>query len=512
MPFARAAATLASAGLYALAFPPWNLHALAWVALVPLLVALRGVSLARAALLGGLWGVAMIWCVGIWLPPALAHYYQQPLWFGLLFSAGASVVFIGVYHAAFAACAAAILPRLGGVAGVVSVAALWVAWEFAKARVLTGDPWLLLGYALAGEPAMMQTADLGGVYLLSFLLVLANTALAGLVRPGIAFRTRTVALALPLGLVFAAWAYGGWRLAAELPAQPRVPVVIVQGNNDMGAEWRDEIYGASLETYLRLSYDAAPKGERSLIVWPESAVTFFVADEPLYRRQIGRMLTAANAELVLGGPHREGEGDAMRFFNSAFVIDSRGEVVDRYDKGHLMPFAEYFPLRTVEFLRRRFERVRYFTAGEAGKLLRSSFGDLAPAICFEGMFPELVGAQMRRGAVALLSLSNDAWLGRGAGPEQHLWMMTVRAVENRTWVVRATTTGVSAIIDPWGRLVARSERDVAAVLRGDIVPLRIETFYERHGDIFAWLCVVASLMALKASVLIAASAGRADQA
>jgi len=489
------ALTLASAALYALAFPPWNLHLLAWGALVPLFVALRDRSVVAGALLGLLWGVAMIWCVGIWLPPALSHYYQQPLWFGLLFAAGASVVFIGVYHAAFAACFCWVVARLAGLTRVAAIAALWVAWELAKARFLTGDPWLLLGYALAGAPTMIQIADFGGVYALSFLIVLANAALFEFLQSSGPRRRRLVAVLAPLLMVVAAYGYGRYRLSEVLPAAPPVPVVVVQGNNDMGAEWRDEIYGAGLETYLRLSYAAAPKSARSLIVWPESSVTFFVADEPLYRKQIGRMLTAANAQLILGGPYREGQGDATRFFNSAFVVDESGAILDRYDKGHLMPFAEYFPLRTVEFLRRRFERVRYFTAGVAGMNLRTEFGEMAPAICFEGMFPELVGAQMRRGATVLLSLSNDAWLGRGAGPEQHLWMMPLRAVENRTWVVRATTTGVSAIIDPYGRLIARSERDVPAVLTGEIAALRVETFYERNGDVIAWLCVAGALAA-----------------
>ncbi len=495
-------ATLASALLYALAFPPWDLSLLAWVALVPFFYALRDASPWRGAVLGLVWGVAMIWCVGIWLPPALAHYYQQPLGFALLFAAGASVVFIGVYHAAFGACAAAIAPRLPGIASVFATSALWVAWEFAKARVFTGDPWLLLGYAIAGEPRMVQIADLGGVYALSFVVVLANAALAEVLGS----RRHVAIVGAPILVVAGCYAYGAWRLTDELPTTPRIPVVVVQGNNDMGAEWRDEIYGASLETYLRLSYDAAPKSERSLLVWPESSITFFLADEPLYREQIGRMLRAANAGLVLGGPYRAGAGDDVRFFNSAFALDESGEIVDRYDKGHLMPFAEYFPLRTIEFLQRRFERVRYFTAGERGDTLETPFGAMAPAICFEGMFPELVGAQMRQGARVLLSLSNDAWLGRGAGPEQHLWMMAVRAVENRTWVVRATTTGISAILDPFGRLVARSERDVATTLRGDIVPLDVDTFYKRHGDLFAWLCVVASIVAMKAAWLLAATA------
>lgn len=490
----RALAVIASALLYAAAFPPWNLHGLAWVALIPLLLALRGVPPWRSLWLGMLWGVAMIWAVGHWLPPALADYYQQPLWFGLLFSAGAAIVFIGVYHGAFAASVSWVAQRATGLVLVVASAALWVAWEFAKSRVFTGDPWLLLGYALAADPVMIQAADLGGVYLLSFLVVLTNAALADLIADR--QRRRWPRIAAALLLVGAAYGYGHFRLGQSLPEAPSVPVVVVQGNNDMGAEWRDEIYGAGLETYLRLSYEAAPKTERSLIVWPESSVTFFLEDEPLYRREIGRMLGAANATLLLGGPSREAHAGGFRYYNSAFYLDAAGEGRDRYDKGHLMPFAEYFPLRTVELLRRRFERVRYFTPGKQDHVLDTEIGLVATVICFEGMFPEIVRAQMRRGAELLVNLSNDAWLGRGAGPEQHLWMAPLRAVENRVWLVRATTTGVSAIIDPYGRIVARAAPDIATTLTARVVPARIRTPYEAVGDAFAWSCVAASLVAM----------------
>ena len=160
----------------------------------------------------------------------------------------------------------------------------------------------------------------------------------------------------------------------------------------------------------------------------------------------------------------------------------------RYDKERLLPFAEYFPLRFIDLLRRRFDRVRAFTPGAAATLLPTRLGPTAVVICFEAVFPELVRARMRAGAVALVNLSNDAWLGSGSGPAQHLAMVVPRAVENRTWVVRATTTGISAVIDPFGRVLEQTSPSTAAVLEAAIVPLRVDTFYERWGDWFAWLC------------------------
>ena len=153
-------------------------------------------------------------------------------------------------------------------------------------------------------------------------------------------------------------------------------------------------------------------------------------------------------------------------------------------------------MRTIEFLRRKFERVRFFTHGEPGATLATRFGDAATVICFEGIFPEIVRAQTRRGAGLLINLSNDAWLGPGAGPEQHLAMVALRAVENRLWVIRATTTGVSAFVDPTGRVIARTPPDVPAFLNGEVVWMHVDTVYKRWGDAFAFGCVAMSVLAV----------------
>jgi len=483
---------LASALLQMLALPPWQVVPLAGIALVPLLVALRGVGARRGFLLGLCWGTVAMWGLGFWVPIALARYYQQPPWFGVLFSLVASVVFAGTYAGGFAACCCASTRPRHGVGRVLVVAALWVGWELARARLLTGDPWLLLGYALLPDVRLAQLADLGGVYLLSFVVVLVNAAAAEIVahRSPAAWRAVSVAA----GVVLAGYAYGEHRLRAPLPDAPAVPIAIVQGNNDLGMQWRSEYYGQGLETYLRMSASTAASHPK-LLVWPESAVTFFLAYEPAYRAAIAGMLRQLDAELIVGTPHYEGDPDrAPRYFNSAFHLGADGVLGDRYDKRHLLPFAEYFPLRTIEFLRRHFERVRFFTEGAEEALLRTGIGDVATVICFEGIFPELVRREMARGAVLLVNLSNDAWLGSGPGPEQHLAMVALRAIENRTWVVRATTTGISAIIDPFGRVVVRAPSDRAEVLSGTIVPLRIETVYKRFGDAFAYACLLASLV------------------
>ncbi|MBI3769909.1 MAG: apolipoprotein N-acyltransferase [Deltaproteobacteria bacterium] len=488
---------LCSAALHAIALPPWSVSFAAWIALVPFLCVLRDLTPGRGFLAGLLWGTAAIWGVGYWVPIAFATYYEQPFWFGVLFAIGASMVFAGSYSAGFGASAAWLSRRTSGAPRAFLIASLWVVWEFARARLLTGDPWLLVGYALVLQRRLVQVADLGGVYLLSFLVVLVNATVAELLplgRMSLRAVVRTVAPAA--AVLVAATLYGAERLARPLPSEPELPLVIVQGNNDLGTQWQPAFYGRGLEQYLSMSLDAAAATHPGLIIWPESAINFFLADESPYQSAIARMLDATGADLLFGGPHQDGADTGIpRYFNSAFYMTADGVLRGRYDKTHLLPFAEYFPLRTIELLRRRFERVRSFTPGNEPLPLETRIGSVATVICFEGIFPEVVREQMARGARLLVNLSNDAWLGAGAGPEQHLAMVALRAVENRTWVVRATTTGISALIDPLGRVTARTATFVPALLEGRVVPVAIDTFYKRYGDVFAYACLAAVALA-----------------
>ncbi len=487
---------LVSAGLHALAFAPYGVTPLGLVAIVPLLVVIRGLPLGRAALAGHLWGSAAIWGVGYWVAEALTFYYQQPWWFGVLFCLVGCQILWGAYYAIFALCARWALPRLAVGWRPLATAALWVACELARAQLLTGEPWMLLGYALVPSQPLIQAADIGGVYLLSFVAILVNAAIAEVFLAPTTTRASLAPrlLAPPAVLLIAMFGYGHLRLGhAFATKDASMRVTIVQGNNDLGSQWRPELYGAGLDLYIGLSKRAAETVPTELLVWPESAVTFFLGHEPGYRAQIARELGDLGADLIVGAPHHEGSG---QYFNSAFYLTPNGAIRGRYDKGHLLPFGEYFPLRFLTFLRRHFERVRTFTSGDDQVLLPTRAGPAAAVICFEAIFPEIVRAKMNLGARFLVNLSNDVWLGRGAGQAQHLAMVVLRAVENRTWVVRATTTGHSAFIDPWGRIRSRTALDEEVTLTESIAPMQSGTVYKSLGDWFAYLCVGGALMAL----------------
>lgn len=501
-----AALTLLSVGMHTFLFPPWDQTALAWVALVPFLLVLLRVSPRRGALVGLAWGTLMMWGVGHWVPAALTFYYEQPAWFGVLFALAASLVFSGSYYAGFGACAAWVGARTRGIPRLLLLSFLWIAWELARARVLTGDPWLLLGYALVGNEYLVQAADLGGVYALSFLVILVNTSVAEALSSWPRFSgskekkpwLRAARLLLPAALTLLAYAgYGARRFALPLPAGKEITVSVVQGNNDLGAQWREELYGRGLDRYLQMSTAAIQEQHPDLLVWPESAVTFYLAREPRFQEQIRRMLHGSGAELIAGGPHFEDEDPARpHYYNSAFHLDRNGIIRGRYDKAHLLPFGEYFPLRAIELLRRRFERTRYFTPGDGGRLLHTELGQVAPVICFEGLFPELVREQMRGGADLLLNLSNDAWLLSPVGAEQHMRMVVLRAVENRSWLIRSTTTGVSVIVDPLGRIRARADIGAATVLSQRLAMAQEATAYKRCGDVFAYMCLLNAIVGM----------------
>jgi apolipoprotein N-acyltransferase len=195
---------------------------------------------------------------------------------------------------------------------------------------------------------------------------------------------------------------------------------------------------------------------------------------------------------VVGGPSIVDPGASEPVYrNSVFLLDRRGEIRARYDKRHLVPFAEYLPLRGIDLLRRRFERVRVFTHGVPGPPLPTRAGPAGVLVCNEAMYPEVAGVRAREGATYLVNPSNDTWIQDAVWADRMFDLVSLRAVEQRRWLVRASTSGPSAIVDPWGRVQGRTPPFERAVLAGRIVPRRELSPYGRVGDAFAGSCVLA---------------------
>jgi apolipoprotein N-acyltransferase len=490
-------ATLASAVLYGLCFPPTHWRALAWVAQVPFLIAVRRARRGEALFLGWVFTVTVAYTVGDWFPRAVATYYAQPAFVGVAFFFGVSSIMAAPYVMAFAA-GYRVLARLPGTLVPLLTGAAWVAHELGRVTLLTGNPWAVFGYSQTGVESLMQIADVTGVYGVSFLLVAVNAAAAELwlSRGQMAgsMRQALTGLAFAGAATVGALAYGRVRLTTPPndAATPPVRVAIIQGNLDLGSQWQSSFYGRNLDIYLGLTRAALEESQAQVVFWPESAMTFFLDEEPLYQSAIGRVLQPAHAELMAGGP-RQVALPQVRYYNSTFLLAPNGQIIARYDKEHLLPFAEYFPLPSLDFLRRRFERVREFSAGDPTPPLPTTAGRAGILVCNEAMFPEPAAARVAAGADYLVNPANDTWLGDVKFSAQEFDIVSLRAIEQRRYLVRTSTAGPSAIVDPLGRVRVRSEPFTRRWMAGDVRPMHGRTLYHRLGDLFAALCCVAAL-------------------
>jgi apolipoprotein N-acyltransferase len=362
-----------------------------------------------------------------------------------------------------AACALAMLMWLPGPGRVFAVAIAFGLVEFARGHVLTGLPWNLVGYGLTASAPLMQLAALFGVYALSLLTVLLFASPAAIWAPHGSSRAGRRATATLAALLLVAlgvgYVWGERRLAQAEPANTQVRLRLVQANVDQADKWRPENSAEIFADYLDLTLSEGLE-RIDLVIWPETAVPFLLADTPDALIALGEALPDGTALLVgsarlIDVRDQAGRLQAQRIYNSLLVIDDKGQVAGAYDKIHLVPFGEYLPFQ--DFLESlglmQLTGVRGgFSAGTGPRLIEIPGAPPAsPLICYEIIFPhDVTGAGQRPGW--LLNLTNDAWFGSSAGPYQHFHQARVRAVEQSLPVVRLANTGISAVIDPYGRI------------------------------------------------------------
>jgi apolipoprotein N-acyltransferase len=501
------ALTILSGVLFGLAFPPTGWLALAWVALAPFFVALRSGGTRQALLMAWLWSLVASYAVGDWFPRAVADYFQQPLVVAVALYFGVFTLMAGVYYMAFALAYRRLATRHRSLLPLL-VAAAWVAAEIGRGRLFTGssffigNPWGLIGYSQTDALPLVQIAAVTGIYGVSFAVVCANAALA---EVWLAWRAGTLTprsagvgfglAALP-GLVVASYGAAALAQADALGDAGRaVPVAIAQGNLAVGARWSADSYGRNLDVYLELTREAAQQSPRPEIVfWPESAMTFFLEREPTYRYALARVLGHDDVELVAGGVRAVGEDDES-FFNSIYAIAPDGAITGRYDKQHLVPFAEYFPL-SIDLLRRRFGRIRSFEAGDSAEPIPTRAGPAGVVVCNETMLPEVVAERVDRGAVYLVNPTNDSWISDAKYTRQQFDIAVLRAIEQRRYLVRASTAGPSAVIDPWGRVEQQVAPLTRGFVQGEVRASEARSLYGCVGDLFALLCIAAVALAL----------------
>jgi len=469
-------AALATGLLLVLAFPHFNLTWLAPFALTPLLVAVaREPRPARRFLLGHITGVVFWFGVCSWIEGVLAFYggLNKPLaWLSFTLFCVLKALHTGVF-----AWLAGILMRRWWAAP--AVAALWVAIESTHGSL--GFAWLALGNAGIDMGLPMRLAPITSVYGLSFVFVLmaACMALAFLRRPRF-----HLSWLLPLPLLI---------FLPNLPEARRGgdSAVLVQPNLSEDAQWTEDSVDRMQRSLVVLSMRAVMTGgdeHPSLIVWPEVPAPLYY-DDPRFRTYIEQLASVTRTYLLAGVVAHTPQGAPL---NSAILISPDGKLVSRYDKVNLVPFGEFVPWP--------FGWVKRITT-EAGDFARGTRVVVSPVdghkigtfICYESVFPNFVRSFVADGAEVLFNISNDGYFGKSAAREQHLEIVRMRAAENRRWILRSTNDGITASIDPAGRLRGTVPLYTQAASRTGFTYIQDRTFYTRYGDWFPILCGVVAL-------------------
>lgn len=482
-----------------------------WLAAACWFLSLDGLSVRRAAKYGFGLGLGTYSLFLYWIYVVTVRYGGAPPFVGVFTPVGGAL-----YFAFFTTLCAASWRWLAvrGCDNAFCAALLWVVFEHLRTFVFTGFPWALLGYSQHHNFALVTWAPWIGVLGISCIVALGGAALAevmqGLTGSVSQVRIRRSA-AMSLFCVGSILVAGALRVLffekapAGADAAETLRVAIAQGNIDQGDKWSPEWADRTLQIYEELTWQARAAGAE-VVLWPETAVPGPLLPDTIMTERVTRLARETGLTLVVGAvafEFADAAADPL-VFDSAYMVRSDGEIVERYDKSHLVPFGEYLPFRKLlgGFIT-AIARGAAFADVTAGPEPKPMSVPLVPTptpaltvgvpICYELIFPDLVRQFVRQGGRALFALTNDAWYGRSGAPYQFLAITALRSAETGVWTARAANTGVSAFIDPRGRIVQRTPLFERALLVYDL-PLRDTeksyTFYVRFGDWFAGACWV----------------------
>ena len=489
----------AAGALTVLTFPPFSILLLVTVAYSALFVGLRGLSFGRAFLVGWAFGLGQFGFGISWIAES---FYVEAERFGAL--AIPAVAGLSAGLAIFPAIAAALfaeIARRGSMGGLLSCllfATCWTVAEWLRGHVLTGFPWNLAGYALVDYAALRQPAAWVGSYGLSLITVFV-AALPGAALMAAGRRRLTMSLMALAGIV-TMWAVGTLRLQSDAPQPPDVDLRIVQGNIPQEEKWAPENREATFARYLELS---TRPGDFDVLLWPETAFPGFLDEDDQARARIAAALPDGSV-LLTGVPDRVPSEDGTRYFNTVQAFDDTSEILTGYAKHHLVPFGEYVPFRGWLPIERLTAGLGDFTPGPGPRTLALPGVPLvAVAICYEIIFPGHVVDDLFR-PDWIFNATNDAWFGTSIGPEQHLASARMRAVEEGLPVIRAANTGISAVIDANGAVLARLDIGKAGVIDMSLPSAWPPTLYASFGD----LMLLALLLTSWSLALAAIAAAR----
>lgn len=490
LPWSALLAPAASGALIAAPFLNFALYPLAWVACVPLLQSLARARHDRdAAWMGAAAGLGANVPGFYWLVYTMHVFGGFPYPLAVVFYACLSA-----YSALQFVLFAVAVRRLGFGALGLGVPLLWVTIEFLYPNLF---PWRIAN-TQAQAPALLQIGDLTGPLGLSFAILWVGAGLATALPP----RRRWAPLAAAAGTVGAVIAYGVGRtpvIQAAIDAAPAVRTGLVQGNVGIVEKSDAAYFEMNAERYRLLSERL--QDHVDVLVWPESVAQWWIPAQAAALEADLNPFVDLRRFLIFGGLSAKlnGDGTAAKY-NSAFLIGPQGRVLGRYDKQVLLPFGEYLPgASIIPALAALSPQTGDFTPGTVAATLDVPGAmRVAPLVCYEDVPARIARDMTRKGAEVLLTMFNDAWFGVSAAPYQHEAAALWRAIENRRYFLRVGNAGVTGLIDPFGRVVQHLGLFTEETMRADVRPLRLETFYTRYGDVFAWS--VTAVTALWAAV------------
>lgn len=463
----------------ALALPPTHFIPVLFVSFSALVLLLRAASTWLAAFAVG-WSFAFgYFLLGLyWVAAALFVDISQ-FWWVLPFAVAGLPAVCALYYAA----AAAFAKRLGldGVAGVLAFALLWFLADEARGHWLTGFPWNFEGYVWSDFLPMMQVVSVVGIYGLTLLTLVAACLPAVLMERNHASHI-VIGVGLAVALAMAMWGVLRLQEVGSVVSASRVRVV--QPNIEQADKWNAFSRAAHFQSLLSLTAASAEKNPAA-VIWPETASTFYLAEDTEHRRAIAASLPPG-AVVLTGVIRRFIVDDKLHYANAMMAIDRSGRIAETYDKFHLVPFGEYIPFRRI-FPGRTLANLGVdFTPGQGLRTLHlDGMPSFSPLICYEAIFPGEVARQDDRPQM-LVNITNDGWYGRTAGPYQHFASARTRAIEEGLPMVRAANTGISGVIDPYGRIVAKIDLGQTGFVDADVPEALPPTIFSRYGDAMVW--------------------------
>jgi apolipoprotein N-acyltransferase len=476
-----------SAMLIALA-PRWSLTFLAPVALVPLLAAIQNEPNPRQRmLLGFAAGIPYWFVVCLWIQHVLAVHGGLEGW--LAWFSFALFSFLKAIHLAVFSTAAGYTLKLSPQYGIPLTAALWTGIE--RTHGTFGFAWLTLGDAGIDMPWLLGIPSLVGVYGISFLFALTATATVTAIatRKPIHLTWIAAALIVPLAVL---------PKAAEPPTQR---ALVVQPMMPQASVWTSELLTQKLKGLIELSL---PKGNDSpLLIWPEMPGPIYFDSDPAFHEMAVVLAQTRQRYFLFGTVTRTSRSAPL---NTAIMLTPTGAEVARYNKMNLVPFGEFVPA-AFAWVNRITQEAGDFEPGTQQTTFATTDFNAGVFICYESAFPEFVRQFAKQGATFYANISNDGYFGESKAREQHLSLVRMRAVESRRWIIRATNSGITAVVDPLGRVTEtlpeyqHIAKEVQYGVSQEVTP------YSRYGDWFAWGCLAAGLVALLTSVLASHSRG-----